>query len=238
MKHIFISALASAVLIFAAACSSENSQDTLIEPVAVSQTTLSVILPETTTASTSTTSAPISIPTSTTTTTTLPSITTTTSTTTTEPAFPLIIVAEINRPAYDRSDYGSFRANVDRALGWNKTDCKWAFYASTPRNCPTEDAGKANNRDHMVPVADAHRSGGYAWSGERKKDFYSHTDNLFVISASENKSKSDKDPAEWRPANPNAHCEYARQWIKLKTEWNLTADQSEADALKQMLQLC
>lgn len=225
MKHILIAVLASAVFIFAAACSTEESSEISNETDIISQSTLSVASPETTASSTPRTSIPST------------SITEA-AMTTTELAFPLTIAAEINNPPYERSDYGAFRVKVDRNLGWNKSDCKWGFYASTPRNCPTEDAGKVNNRDHMVPVADAHRSGGYAWSSERKKDFYSDTDNLFVISASENKSKSDKDPSEWQPANSDAHCEYARKWIEIKTEWGLSADRDEATALERMLATC
>ena len=139
-------------------------------------------------------------------------------------------------PVYDRDDWGSFRVNVDRELRWRQPDCKWAFYASSPENC--EGDGYANNRDHMVAVAEAHKSGGYEWTAGRKRDFYSDTDNLFVMSAAENRAKSDSDPAEWRPADTDVHCEYARRWVAVKDDWELEMDIDEAGAIIDMLLTC
>ena len=90
----------------------------------------------------------------------------------------------------------------------------------------------------MVPVADAHRSGGHAWDRGEKRDFYSWSANLFVLSAAENRLKSDKGPEEWKPVDESVWCEYALVWIETKLRWDLSADRAEADALVSMLEGC
>ena len=119
---------------------------------------------------------------------------------------------------------------VDAALGWRTGDCKFAYYAVGPRDC----SGNVH-RDHLVAWAEAWDSGlGYA-DAER---WYLDDDNLWVMPAGENISKSDDDPSEWRPQDPADWCRYARNWIAVKAEWNLTADRAEADALREMLSTC
>lgn len=53
-----------------------------------------------------------------------------------------------------------------------------------------------------------------------------------------NRSKGDRDPARWQPPNRAAWCRYASDWITVKARWNLTADQAEATALRNMLHGC
>ena len=139
-------------------------------------------------------------------------------------------------PDYSRSDWGSFRVNVDRELRWEQPDCKWAFYASSEPNCEAD--GYVNNRDHMVAVAEAHRSGGAEWERSKKRDFFSDTSNLFVMSAVENRQKSDSDPAGWKPADASVHCEYAQHWVAVKKDWNLSMDIDEASEIIEMLLTC
>ena len=119
---------------------------------------------------------------------------------------------------------------VDEALGWRTDDCKFAYYAVGPRDC------RGNvHRDHLVAWAEAWDSGlGYADA----EGWYLDDDNLWVMPAGENISKSDEDPAEWRPQDRADWCPYARNWIAVKTAWGLTADRAEADALREMLSTC
>lgn len=119
---------------------------------------------------------------------------------------------------------------VDEALGWRTGDCKFAYYAVGPRDCRGDV-----HRDHLVAWAEAWDSGlGYA-DAER---WYLDDDNLWVMPAGENISKSDDDPAEWKPQDTADWCPYARDWIAVKAEWSLTADRAEADALREMLSTC
>lgn len=93
--------------------------------------------------------------------------------------------------------------------------------------------------DHMVPLKEAHASGGNAWSKAKKEKYandMSYKNHLIAVSAKSNRSKSDKDPAEWLPAKNK--CEYVAAWITIKSNWNLTVDAKEKRALTNTLKNC
>ena len=95
--------------------------------------------------------------------------------------------------------------------------------------------------DHMVPLENAHRSGGWAWSKERKADYandLSYANHLIAVQASANRRKGSKGPEEWKPPRREYWCEYATDWVTIKHGWGLTANPSEADALREMLETC
>ena len=95
--------------------------------------------------------------------------------------------------------------------------------------------------DHMVPLFEAHHSGAWRWPELRRVEFANDLDEpaaLTAVSARSNRAKSADDPAEWRPPSRSAWCQYARDWITVKTRWALTADPAEAAALQTMLQTC
>lgn len=95
--------------------------------------------------------------------------------------------------------------------------------------------------DHFVPLAEAHESGGWAWDDETRELFandqeYAHS--LIAVSASSNRSKGKRDPAEWLPPAEGIHCFYAEAWVVVKWRWQLGVDQTEHDALKGILDDC
>ena len=95
--------------------------------------------------------------------------------------------------------------------------------------------------DHMVPLENAHRSGGWAWSKERKADYandLTYANHLIAVQASANRQKGSKGPEEWKPPRREYWCEYATDWVTIKHGWGLTANPSEADALREMLATC
>src|SRR5699024_7154694 len=91
--------------------------------------------------------------------------------------------------------------------------------------------------DHVVPLAEAHRSGGATWSEQRREGYANSTDGfvLATVAASANRAKGDSDPTEWRPDN---ECLYAGYWIEAKRDWDLAVDPAERDALTEMLGTC
>jgi hypothetical protein len=95
--------------------------------------------------------------------------------------------------------------------------------------------------DHLVPLAEAWRSGAHAWDPERRARFANHLDepdHLIAVTASSNRSKGDRPPNEWRPPERASWCRYATAWIRVKITWGLTATTAERDALGQMLERC
>ncbi|MEX2659380.1 MAG: hypothetical protein WD232_06765, partial [Acidimicrobiales bacterium] len=73
--------------------------------------------------------------------------------------------------------------------------------------------------DHLVPLAEAWRSGAHAWSTERRAQFANHLDepdHLIAVSASSNRSKGDRAPDQWRPPSEASWCRYATAWVSVK----------------------
>jgi len=92
--------------------------------------------------------------------------------------------------------------------------------------------------DHVVPLKEAHESGAWAWDADARQAFanqLSPAGQLFAVQAAANRIKGAKDPAEWLPRNESFRAEYARAWIKVKVQWNLTADPAELAALRLLL---
>jgi len=107
-------------------------------------------------------------------------------------------------------------------------------------NVETTDSSKFDI-DHMVPLSEAWDSGAWNWNADQRKHYSNDLDQpffLIAVTASSNRSKSDRDPAEWMPPNSAYHCEYVRIWIEIKRAWDLSVDQAEHDYLAQKLASC
>ena len=95
--------------------------------------------------------------------------------------------------------------------------------------------------DHLVPLAEAHRSGAAGWERRRKQQYANDLNNansLIAVSASANRSKGDKDPARWLPQNSAYHCNYVKNWVAVKTTWGLAADSAELSAIAAIQARC
>lgn len=99
------------------------------------------------------------------------------------------------------------------------------------------DQAQAIQIDHVVPLSEAWASGADRWSDEQRRTFANDLDNLLAVDGPTNMSKSDGDPAAWRPRK-GYQCAYATRWITVKSRYDLGADASEVAALRQMLGYC
>ncbi|KGN37049.1 DUF1524 domain-containing protein [Knoellia subterranea] len=94
--------------------------------------------------------------------------------------------------------------------------------------------------DHVVALANAHRSGGWAWSAAKKEAFANDhlAPELAVVGGDVNQSKADSGPETWKPPLVSAWCRYATDWAAVKRKYALTVTSAEYSALASMLGTC
>ena len=94
--------------------------------------------------------------------------------------------------------------------------------------------------DHVVPLAEAWRSGAAEWPTSRREAFANDRRHpqLIAVTDNVNQAKGDQDPAEWKPSLTSYWCTYAAHWVEVKDAYGLTVDQAEARALGDMLNTC
>lgn len=162
----------------------------------------------------------------------------------------LVIAPEGSRDGYDRS---RFRHWIDSDADGCDTRCEVLVrqrttalpglagggWLSTYDGYSTDDPSELDV-DHVVALAEAWDSGAAAWNAARREAFANDlgSGQLIAVTAATNRSKSDRDPAEWQPPNRNAWCEWGAAWIGVKAKWELTADQAEVSALNNIMRGC
>ena len=95
--------------------------------------------------------------------------------------------------------------------------------------------------DHLVPLKNAHNSGGWAWTSTQKQRYANdlvNPDHLIAVTRGANRSKGANGPEDWRPPDESYWCQYATDWTEVKMEWGLTMTQWEAEATIEMLDTC
>ena len=93
--------------------------------------------------------------------------------------------------------------------------------------------------DHMVPLAEAWRSGAWKWSAAQRQTFANDLDNseaLIAVTLSTNRSKGDKDPSLWMPSIDK--CVYIMNWVTVKWRYSLTVDVKELASIEKISQEC
>ncbi|MFC8454588.1 HNH endonuclease family protein [Kitasatospora sp. NPDC057223] len=95
--------------------------------------------------------------------------------------------------------------------------------------------------DHMVPLAEAWDSGAAEWTAGERQAYANDLDEpraLIAVTAKSNRSKADKDPADWLPTNTGYRCTYLADWTAIKTRWHLSVDPREKDTLQRLTAAC
>ena len=93
--------------------------------------------------------------------------------------------------------------------------------------------------DHMVPLAEAWRSGAWNWTPAQRQAFANDLENsqaLIAVTLTTNRSKGDSDPALWMPSKEV--CTYTKNWIAIKVKYLLTVDSNEAIKLNTLIFSC
>lgn len=88
--------------------------------------------------------------------------------------------------------------------------------------------------DHVVPLKNAHESGAWKWSAEKRQDYANYLiDNrhLLAVIASENRKKGAKGPDEYMPPGTAFRCDYVKEWVKIKRDWGLSLTDLEQRAV-------
>ncbi|MFD8982815.1 HNH endonuclease family protein [Streptomyces sp. NPDC059564] len=94
--------------------------------------------------------------------------------------------------------------------------------------------------DHIVPLANAWRSGADRWDTPKRKAFANDLDNpqLLAVSAASNRSKGDQSPDQWSPPSRAYWCTYSRAWTHIKHLYGLSVTAPEREQLNVMLDTC
>lgn len=94
--------------------------------------------------------------------------------------------------------------------------------------------------DHMVPLAEAWRSGARSWGDDRREAFANDLERpqLWAVTDNVNQSKGDSPPDEWKPELRSYRCTYASHWVAVKHHYELSVTEAERAALTGMLDRC
>lgn len=95
--------------------------------------------------------------------------------------------------------------------------------------------------DHLVPLGQAWVSGASRWTAGtriRYANDLGYPGTLRAVSAWSNRSKGDRDPAQWLPPRRIHRCKYIGTWIAVKYRWQMSADRAERRVLRRYVKDC
>ncbi|GAA4609594.1 hypothetical protein BJY16_007405 [Actinoplanes octamycinicus] len=165
----------------------------------------------------------------------------------------LTVAAEANAGTYDRNLFPHWitisgscdtRETVLKRDGTNvtTTSTRSATAGSwySPYDGATWTAASDVDIDHIVPLAEAWRSGASTWTTSRRQSFTNDLTRpqLIAVTDNVNQAKGDQDPSTWQPPRTAYRCTYAKMWITVKHYWALKLQSSEKTALQTMLNTC
>ncbi|HUW17609.1 MAG TPA: HNH endonuclease family protein [Actinomycetes bacterium] len=111
---------------------------------------------------------------------------------------------------------------------------KWfsKYDGKTTRSSSTFDI------DHLMPLAEGWGSGARRWGKAKRARLANdlgYRYSLIAVTASSNRSKGDRHPAEWLPPRRAYRCTYAKTYTATKWRWDLAVDGVERDALRRLI---
>lgn len=92
--------------------------------------------------------------------------------------------------------------------------------------------------DHAVALKNAWISGAQQLSQDQRIALANDPLNLIASDSSANRSKGDKNTAEWLPPNKGFRCQYVATQISVKHKYALSVTQPEKNAMAKVLDTC
>lgn len=92
--------------------------------------------------------------------------------------------------------------------------------------------------DHVVPLADAWRTGAQHLTAQQRTDLANDPRNLLAVEGHANTVKSDQDASQWLPPNEAFHCAYVEKQIAVKATYRLWVTPDEKNAMRKVLSSC
>lgn len=142
---------------------------------------------------------------------------------------------DANHDCQDTRDEVLAAESLVRVHGCDIQRGKWRSYYDgvVTRRSTTFDI------DHLVPLAEAWASGARRWTAATRQAYANDLGDsrtLVAVSASSNRSKGDRDPAQWMPRL--GKCTYVKQWVAVKIRWSLKENPAEKRALRSQASRC
>ena len=137
------------------------------------------------------------------------------------------VAPEVGRSGYQRPSWDVRDTDIYRQDG------SPACTPYTRTRITNVGPGDGLDREHIVALAEAWDSRPPGFQGSTLRRIAEDHDNLTLATASANRSKSDRDAAEWRPEHNGAWM--AHQVVEVKREYDLSVDPAERDWLERLL---
>ena len=116
------------------------------------------------------------------------------------------------------------------------TSGKWF----SPYDGATWTAASDVDIDHVVPLADAWRTGASGWTTAQRQAYANDLSapQLIAVTDNVNQAKGDQSPDTWKPPLTSYYCTYSRMWVAVKYKYKLTVNTAEKSTLTSMLGTC
>lgn len=92
--------------------------------------------------------------------------------------------------------------------------------------------------DHIYALGAAAKNGGNGWDAAKKQTFANDKSHLLAVSASANRSKSDRNPDAWWPENEAYSCQFATKYVDVAAKYDLQFSRADVRALERGLKTC
>lgn len=92
--------------------------------------------------------------------------------------------------------------------------------------------------DHVVALADAWRTGAWAWDDARREQLANDPANLLAVDGPTNEDKGAQDAGTWLPPYAPFRCQYALLRVRVRAAYGLALAPGERGALERELGRC